>query len=461
MRKLFTVFIVSIIALVGMAGAYTDVGDIIKGKDKFGALWLPDYGTAPSQGWISLGTDKNFYMYYDETTNDRVDLVMTAGGMYFDVTDITFYSDDSTNDTFSVSATAAFTGPFGVTGETTLGGDITVSAGKDLDCAAGASEFDFSLGTGVFKTTTGLHTFGGGLAANWDAGSYKITSSQFESDITTGTAPFVVASTTAVSNLNSDKVDGKDSTDLVLRDGTQALTAAWDAGSYGITAETFTSDVTTGTAPFTVASTTAVSNLNADKLDGKDATDVVLRDGTQELTANWDVGSYKVTAGSLESDASVNATTSVNAADGEFSDDVNVTDDLAVTGLATIGETFGVTGASTFEGNVLINTTMSRGFTETDIDVVIGDTDVDMYLVGNATENQTVTLPTAADNSGRILTIVIATAPGDKDLIVDGEDSETINDAATLTNTDNVGDSIQIMCDGDEWFTVAMHGTWS
>ncbi len=51
-------------------------------------------------------------------------------------------------------------------------------------------------------------------------------------------------------------------------DGTAPLTAAWDAGSYQIRAETFQSDVTTGTAPFTVASTTAVTNLNADMVDG-------------------------------------------------------------------------------------------------------------------------------------------------------------------------------------------------
>jgi hypothetical protein len=43
----------------------------------------------------------------------------------------------------------------------------------------------------------------------------------------------------------------------------------WDAGSYQIRAETFRSDVTTGTAPFTVASTTKVANLNADSLDGR------------------------------------------------------------------------------------------------------------------------------------------------------------------------------------------------
>ena len=39
-----------------------------------------------------------------------------------------------------------------------------------------------------------------------------------------------------------------------------------------ITASTFVSNVSTGTSPLTVTSTTLVSNLNADKLDGQEGT---------------------------------------------------------------------------------------------------------------------------------------------------------------------------------------------
>jgi hypothetical protein len=51
-------------------------------------------------------------------------------------------------------------------------------------------------------------------------------------------------------------------------DGTVPLTADWDVGAYEIRAQTFESDVATGTAPFTIASTTVSTNLNADLLDG-------------------------------------------------------------------------------------------------------------------------------------------------------------------------------------------------
>ena len=41
------------------------------------------------------------------------------------------------------------------------------------------------------------------------------------------------------------------------------------------TRETLISTIATGTAPLTVASTTMVSNLNADKLDDKEFTDII------------------------------------------------------------------------------------------------------------------------------------------------------------------------------------------
>lgn len=62
-----------------------------------------------------------------------------------------------------------------------------------------------------------------------------------------------------------------DHTQYLLAAGTRALSADWDAGSFEIRAQTFESDVITGTAPLVVASTTKVTNLNADLLDGEEA----------------------------------------------------------------------------------------------------------------------------------------------------------------------------------------------
>ena len=49
---------------------------------------------------------------------------------------------------------------------------------------------------------------------NVDIGNYQIRARQFYSDVATGTAPFIIASTTKVTNLNADLLDGLDSTYL-------------------------------------------------------------------------------------------------------------------------------------------------------------------------------------------------------------------------------------------------------
>ena len=49
----------------------------------------------------------------------------------------------------------------------------------------------------------------------------------------------------------------------LLADGTVPLTADWDVGAFTITGTQFISDIATGTAPFVVASTTVVANLKA------------------------------------------------------------------------------------------------------------------------------------------------------------------------------------------------------
>jgi hypothetical protein len=63
---------------------------------------------------------------------------------------------------------------------------------------------------GIYTTGSGYITADGDtpLTDNWDAGGYKITANQLESDVAAGTAPLVVASDTVVSNLNADLLDG-------------------------------------------------------------------------------------------------------------------------------------------------------------------------------------------------------------------------------------------------------------
>lgn len=82
--------------------------------------------------------------------------------------------------------------------------------------------------------------------------------------------------------------------------------------------------------------------------------------------------------------------------------------------------------------------------------------DADGYavvLVTTGNSDRTITLPTAADNAGRILRISKVDS-GSGDVIVDGEGSETVNGATTYTMP-NQYDEVTIVCNGTAWFIIA------
>lgn len=144
------------------------------------------------------------------------------------------------------------------------------------------------------------------LTADWDAGSYTIRALKFYSDQATGTAPLTVSSTTKVSNLNVDYLDGISSesfqpidADLTdLADGhltiskLDALTAsrALVSSSLGVITASSITDVELG----------YLSGVDSNIQDQLDAipteTNVLLKNGSVELTADWDAGEYKITS---------------------------------------------------------------------------------------------------------------------------------------------------------------------
>jgi len=130
-------------------------------------------------------------------------------------------------------------------------------------------------------------------------------------------------------------------------DGSVPLTANWDVGTFTITALTFVSDQATGTAPFTVASTTEVANLKAATATLADAVDITESAGGIVWT---DADSLEVLAGTataaqfLLSGANVTPSWS-GATFGEGADDFTITrgttllnmdGDLQVTGLGVV-----------------------------------------------------------------------------------------------------------------------------
>jgi hypothetical protein len=227
----------------------------------------------------------------------------------------------------------------------------------------------------------------------------------FESTQATGTAPLAVASTTVVTNLNADTVDGVQGANIVTADGLTSLSAAWDAGPWQIRAETFQSDVATGTAPFTVASTTVVPNLNASSLQGNaasafavaakgvtngdthdhsggdgaqiahsglsgltapadDHTQYLLADGTRALSGDWAAGSKNITTtGSVSGSTlvstlasggaapmTITSTTKVTNLNADYIDGLHSTALLLADGSQDLTGNLSVTGGVTIDG---------------------------------------------------------------------------------------------------------------
>lgn len=110
-----------------------------------------------------------------------------------------------------ISATAAIAGskldlsvPGAIGGTTPAAGAFSTLATSGKYTASGeieGSTFDINGGTidGITSLTAG---------GNLDLGAYTLTGTRFISDIATGTAPFGCSSTTKVSNLNADTLDG-------------------------------------------------------------------------------------------------------------------------------------------------------------------------------------------------------------------------------------------------------------
>ena len=158
-------------------------------------------------------------------------------------------------------------------------------------------------------------------------------------------APFAVNSGAAVvANLDADKLDGIEATGFVKANGTVALTADWDAGGYEIRAQTLEADVSTGTAPLTIASTTKVDNLNADKLDDQEGTYYLDPGNLSSAVAvnKGGTGATSLTDGGVLLGSGTGAVTAMAVlADGEMIVGDGTTDPVAESG-ATLRTSIGV-----------------------------------------------------------------------------------------------------------------------
>ena len=317
-------------------------------------------------------------------------------------------------------------------GKTTLIGDVDIASGMDINALGGATIFDLHLGGGIFKTTTGAVTIGPGavgitgaitIAVNKGITLAGVSNGDFDFHLSIGFFKTPTGKTTLEGN-----VDIAANVDVVGLTGTGKMDLCLMSGIF----KTPTGAVTIGPGAVGISGTVTMA---ADK-------NIEATAGTGEVDLHLMTGIFKSPAGA-------------NTLSG----------DVTITGAKTF--TSG-TGAVTLKGNVSIDATKKITMngpvivaqTPTVLDVTILDTDPDVVVVGAIGAAKTVTLPTLADNQGRIITIVQSGDPGAFLLKVDGEGAEHINGNLYYTNSDQYC-ILKVLAIPAEWVIIGSVGSWS
>ena len=142
--------------------------------------------------------ETNIYSYLQSGVDTYADSTIVSA----DITDGTIVSADITDGTI-VSADIA--------DSTIVNADISGSAAiadTKLDTISTAGKVSGNAITTGSATLTALTTAGLTASANLDIGTYELRANTLQSDVATGTAPMTIASTTKVTNLNADLLDG-------------------------------------------------------------------------------------------------------------------------------------------------------------------------------------------------------------------------------------------------------------
>jgi len=144
--------------------------------------------------------------------------------------DLVFYTTNGTTEsaalTLDADNLATFSGAVTANGGTVTIGTADINGGN-IDGATIATS-DVTVGSGKTLNVSGgtLTTSAAqnlaiiqGAGSNIDIGAYELRAATLESDIATGTAPLTIASTTMVDNLNADLLDGVEAAAFALLAG--------------------------------------------------------------------------------------------------------------------------------------------------------------------------------------------------------------------------------------------------
>ena len=233
-------------------------------------------------------------------------------------------------------------------------------------------------------------------------------------------------------DINTPDIDGG------TVDAITSLTVAnnVDIGAYELRASTFESDVSTGTSPFTVASTTVVTNLNADKLDGADLVD------------EDDMSSNSATKVPTQQSVKAYVDTQLTA------EDLDVTTDSGTIAIDLDSETLTLTGGTGVDTSASSNTvTFALDLNELGTETTIADDD--FIAMVDATDN----------GSGKITfenleDAIFSSVSGDIAIAEDG--AATIQANSVALGTDTTGNYVATIADsGGGGITVANSGSES
>jgi hypothetical protein len=276
------------------------------GKKFLTTITLPTLSSPPSSP--SIGD-----MYFD-TTLGKIGVYTASGWVYYlyQIEDRSVTTDkiaDGAVTSFKLAPGAAVANlgytPVNKAGDT-MSGSLTVPSllgpnnanllingrnyGVEIridEDSSGSDIFRITRGSGGSTTLMLVQNTGNvGIGTNSPTEKLEVNgnikASSFVSTATTGTPPLQVSSTTLVTNLNADLLDGYNSST-----SSTANTVAVRDASGNISANRFISTVASGTAPLQVSSNTLVTNLNADLLDGYDSSDFARKAENATITGNW------------------------------------------------------------------------------------------------------------------------------------------------------------------------------
>ena len=300
-------------------------------------------GSLDVTGNIAVNTDK--FVVTSANGNTAIAGTLTAGS--------TSLSDTSGSGALTVTGDSLFNGTVNAGTNTLIVGNIDSSGNIDID------------GTlGVVGTTT--------LAdVNATTGTF---SDQITSTVTTGTAPLVVASTTVVSNLNADKLDGYDASEDNTPGTVVARTTTGDIRVFQTVFSGSSSGTTTLNAENNASGAITLPSAT-DTLIGKATTDT-LTNKTIDLTNNTLTGTI----------AEFNAALS--------------DDDFAT-----------LTGTETLTNKTIDLTSNTLTGTTAEFNAALSDNDFATLAGGETLTNKTLTNPTLNVGSG-VLVLPNSAVPG-------------------------------------------------